>query len=72
LAEAAEQAGAVATEGVNQLDAAAIETLNAAGVTYTVPDRDAFRAALAEVHKEFEGTVWPAGFVEKIRALQAR
>jgi TRAP-type transport system periplasmic protein len=71
LSRAAEQAGALATAGVNELDAAAIETLKEAGVTYTIPDREAFRAALADVHKEFEGTVWPAGFVQEIRAMQA-
>ena len=70
LRDVARDAGAVATEGVNRLDAEAIETLEAAGVTYTVPDRDAFRAALADVYKEFEGKDWPEGFVEKIRALQ--
>jgi tripartite ATP-independent transporter DctP family solute receptor len=70
LSRAAEEAGAVATEGVDRLDASAIETLKAAGVTYTIPDRDAFREALADVYKEFEGKVWPDGLVEKIRAMQ--
>ena len=69
--EAAKEAGKVATEATAALDEKGREILEEAGVTYTIPDREAFEAALADVHKEFEGTVWPEGLVAKIREMQA-
>ena len=35
-------------------------------MVYTVPDREAFREALKDVHKPYEGKLWPAGLVDKI------
>jgi tripartite ATP-independent transporter DctP family solute receptor len=64
-------AGQVTTELTRKLDAEAVEILKGAGVTYTVPNREAFRAALAGIEKEFDGKVWPAGMVDRIRKLQA-
>lgn len=69
--EAAKEAGQVSTDATNELDANGLKLLQEADVTYTVPDREAFRAALADVYKEFEGKIWPEGLVEKIRAMQA-
>jgi tripartite ATP-independent transporter DctP family solute receptor len=67
---AARAGGQVATDLGEALDRDAIDTLNKAGVTYVVPDATAFNAVWADVHKAYEGKVWPAGLVERIRAAQ--
>ena len=36
-----------------------METLKRNGVTYTVPDRDAFREALKDLYKGYDGKLWP-------------
>ena len=58
------------TELTAKLDQEGIEIIKKAGGTYTVPDRAAFKEALKDVHKPLEGKFWPAGLVEKIRAMQ--
>ncbi|MCF3933226.1 TRAP transporter substrate-binding protein [Acuticoccus sp. M5D2P5] len=68
--EAGKAAGKVSTDATNALDAQAREILEAAGVTYTEPDRAAFEEALKDVYKQFEGTTWPEGLVAQIRAMQ--
>jgi TRAP-type transport system periplasmic protein len=68
--KAAQEAGKVTTQLSRELDKEAVDTLKAAGVTYVVPDRDAFRAVLAGVDKQFDGKIWPEGFVDRIRKLQ--
>ncbi|RAH96733.1 hypothetical protein DLJ53_31205 [Acuticoccus sediminis] len=68
--EAGKAAGKVSTDATNALDAKGREILEEAGVTYTEPDREAFKEALKDVYKDFEGTVWPDGLVAQIRALQ--
>ena len=68
--KAAREAGAVTTALTREFDKESIETLKKAGVTYVVPDREAFRAATAGVENEFEGKLWPAGLVERIRKVQ--
>ena len=68
--EAASQGGKVATELGQKLDEDSLKLFKTSGVSYVVPDREAFRKALAEVHKKFEGKVWPDGLVERIRAAQ--
>jgi tripartite ATP-independent transporter DctP family solute receptor len=70
FAKAAKEAGAVTTQLTKELDAQAIEILKAAGATYVVPDRDAFRKAVAGVEIQFDGKSWPTGFVDRIRKLQ--
>jgi len=70
LETAAKAGGAVTTELTEALDHDAIALIKEAGGTYVVPDREAFKAALAGVYKKYEGKVWPAGMVEKIRAMQ--
>ena len=67
---ATKEAGAVATRLQQEADAKAKEGLIAAGVEYTVPDKEAFAAALADVYKDFEGKVWPEGLVERVRQMQ--
>ena len=67
---AAREGGAVATKLGEEIDRGGIDAIKAAGGTYTVPDVAAFRAAFKDVHKPYEGKVWPAGLVEKIRAMQ--
>ena len=64
---ASKEAGTVVTELTRKLDEDAIGLLKAAGCTYTVPDREAFKAALAGVEVPFEGKLWPAGLVDRIR-----
>lgn len=68
--KAGQQAGAVTTELTKKFDQESIEVLKAAGVTYVVPDREAFRAAVAGVEKEQEGKMWPEGLVARIRTMQ--
>jgi tripartite ATP-independent transporter DctP family solute receptor len=70
MTDAAKEAGLVATNGTAKLEAEAQEILKKAGVTYVVPDRAAFREALSKLYLEFEGKIWPAGMVAKIRAMQ--
>lgn len=68
--KAAMAGGQVATDLGEQLDREGIETLKRNGVTYVVPDQAAFEAAWAGIPAAHEGRVWPAGLVERIRAMQ--
>ncbi len=70
FSKAAKQAGAVTTALTKEFDRASVDTLKAAGVNYVIPDREAFRAATAGLEREFEGKLWPAGLVERIRKAQ--
>ena len=67
---AAMAGGQVATDLGEALDRDGIEILKKAGVTFVVPDRAAFNAAWADIPRRYEGKVWPAGLVERIRAAQ--
>jgi len=67
---AAAEGGLVATRLGEEIDRNGVEELKKAGVTYVVPDIAAFREAFKDVHKPYEGKVWPAGLVDKIRAMQ--
>jgi TRAP-type C4-dicarboxylate transport system substrate-binding protein len=58
----------VATDLGEALDRDGIETLKKSGVTYVVPDKAAFNAAWADIYQPYEGKVWPAGLVERIRS----
>lgn len=69
LVKAAEAGGEVATAETRKLDAASIEAVRKTG-TYTVPDIPAFRAALKDVHVPYEGKLWPAGMVDRVRKMQ--
>jgi len=68
--KAAIAGGEVMTKAGEEIDRQGIETLKVHSVSYTVPDVAAFREALKDVHKNFEGKVYPVGLVDKIRALQ--
>ncbi len=68
--EASKQAGKVITDLTRKLDEDSIGLLKQAGATYNVPDRAAFKAALAGVEDPFEGKLWPAGMVGRIRKAQ--
>ena len=67
---AAKEAGLLTTELCAKLDQDSIQTIKDAGGTYTVPDVAAFKEALKDVYKTLDGKLWPAGTVEKIRAMQ--
>ncbi|MBL8698419.1 MAG: TRAP transporter substrate-binding protein [Alphaproteobacteria bacterium] len=69
LGRAAAEAGMLATQLMQKLDDDGIAILKAAGVNVVTPDREAFRKAMADVPKRFEGKDWPAGMVERIRAM---
>lgn len=68
--KASREAGLVTTQLTNALDTEAIEILKQAGCTYVVPDRDAFRKAVAGVEDDLDGKMWPKGFVARLRKLQ--
>ncbi|WP_050465201.1 TRAP transporter substrate-binding protein [Herbaspirillum autotrophicum] len=68
--KASREAGKVATDLEKKYDHDSIAVMQAAGVTYTVPDKAAFRAAVAGVEKPFDGKLWPAGLVERIHKIQ--
>jgi tripartite ATP-independent transporter DctP family solute receptor len=70
LARAARSGGEAMNAAGDRLAREAEATLQRAGVTVTVPDRNAFRAALKDLHLRYEGKLWPAGLVDKIRAAQ--
>jgi TRAP-type C4-dicarboxylate transport system substrate-binding protein len=67
---AAVAGGQVATDLGEQLDREGIETLRRNGVTVVAPDMAAFEAAWAGIPAAYEGKMWPAGLVERIRAMQ--
>lgn len=68
--KAANAGGKLATDLGDEFDRKGVDELKKAGVTYTVPDVAAFRAAWKDVHKQYEGKVWPVGLVDRIRAAQ--
>ena len=67
---ASKEAGAVITELTRKLDEDSIGILKAAGCTYTVPDRDAFKAVLSGLETQFDGKLWPQGLVDRIRTAK--
>jgi tripartite ATP-independent transporter DctP family solute receptor len=67
---AARAGGEAMTKAGEELDREGMDTMKKAGLTYTVPDRAAFQEALKDIHKPYEGKLWPAGLVERIRAAQ--
>ncbi|MEO5735772.1 MAG: TRAP transporter substrate-binding protein [Rubrivivax sp.] len=67
--KAGHAAGALITKLGNEVDRKGVEELKSLGVTYTQPDLGPWRDALKDVHLPYEGKLWPAGMVERIRAL---
>jgi TRAP-type transport system periplasmic protein len=47
-----------------------VDTMLQSGVKITYPDRFAFADAVKDVYKEFDGSLWPQGMVEKIKSMQ--
>ena len=68
--KASKAAGEVTTQLTKELDTEAIDILKKAGCTYVVPDRDAFRKAVAGVEDALHGNMWPKGMVARLRTLQ--
>lgn len=67
---AGKQAGEVATQLTRKLDEDGIGLLRAAGVEYGIPDREAFRMALAGLEADHDGKSWPAGMADRVRRAQ--
>jgi len=63
------EAGDYQNNLIDQDDAASLEKLKSAGMKVIDPDVGAFKAATANVHKEFEGK-WPKGLFERIVAAR--
>ncbi|UFN47366.1 TRAP transporter substrate-binding protein [Roseomonas sp. OT10] len=70
MEHAGKQTGEVTTRLTRKLDGEGVELLRNAGASYVVPDRDAFRAALAGLEQEHDGKSWPAGMAARIRRAQ--
>ena len=70
LRRAAQVGGKVATDLGEQFDRQGMEELKKNGVTYVVPDKAAFEVAWKDVYKSYEGTAWPPGLVDRIKAAQ--
>ena len=70
FARAAKAAGELITRLSKDIAREGLALLRRQGVTVTEPDVPAFRAALADVYRHYEGRIWPAGLVEKISAMQ--
>jgi TRAP-type C4-dicarboxylate transport system substrate-binding protein len=66
----AAEGGKVADAEIQKLDDSVPAVLKAAGATYTVPDRAAFRKAWAPLASQFEGKVWPAGLTAELSRVQ--
>lgn len=69
MAKAAKMGGDVVTRAGQAFDDNGVEMLKTVGVAYTKPDLEPWRRACADVHKSYEGKLWPEGLVERIRAL---
>jgi len=67
---AAEAGGEITSAEEEKLEADAIEMFREQGVTYTVPDKEAFREALSGIAEKYDGIDWPEGFIEQIKAIQ--
>lgn len=67
---AAHAGGEIVTQLGAEIDRNGVEEIKKSGGTYTEPDIAAFREAFKDAHKPYDGKVWPAGLVEKIRAMQ--
>ncbi len=70
LVRAAKAGGEVITRLSADINRAGLELLREHGVTVTAPDVAAFREALKDVYRHYEGRVWRDGLVHEIRRLQ--
>ena len=53
-----------------EISRSGFETLKQEGVLVSQPDEAAFRDAVKDLYKKYEGKMWPEGLVAKIKALQ--
>lgn len=72
LVEEAKAAGDLETKRGVQRQLDDLNTILKGGVMVTIPNRFSFGEVSKNVYKEFEGKLWPAGLVEKIRAMQKK
>ena len=70
MIKAAKVGGEAMTKAGEELEKQGLELMKQHGLIVTQPDRDAFREALKDVYKAYEGKLWPVGLVDKIRAMQ--
>lgn len=70
LKQAARNAGAALTKAMDVYEIEALATMKKNGVTITKVDQAVFREQVKDLYKKYEGKLWPAGFVEQIRAAE--
>jgi TRAP-type transport system periplasmic protein len=70
LVRAAKLGGESMTKAGDDLEKQGLESMKQHGITISEPDIEAFKEALKDVYKPYEGKLWPAGLVDKIRAMQ--
>jgi TRAP-type transport system periplasmic protein len=70
MIRAAQLGGEAMTKAGEDLEKQGLEIMKQHGVSISQPDREAFKEALKDVYKPYEGKLWPVGLVDKIRAMQ--
>lgn len=70
VAEEAQNAGDMISELGQQRMEDDLATILEAGLKVTIPNRAAFEELSKDIYKEFDGTLWRAGLVDEIRAMQ--
>ena len=70
MIKAAKAGGEAMTKAGEELEKQGIEIMKQHGLTMSEPDRDAFKEALKDIYKPYDGKLWPAGLVDKIQAMQ--
>jgi TRAP-type transport system periplasmic protein len=70
MIKAAKTGGEAMTKAGEDLEKQGIEIMKQHGLTISQPDREAFKEALKDIYKPYEGKLWPVGLVDKIQAMQ--
>lgn len=70
VAEEAQNAGDMVSELGAQRMEDDLATILDAGLKVTIPNRAAFEELSKDIYKEFDGTLWRAGLVDEILAMQ--
>ena len=70
MIKAAKLGGEAMTKAGEELEKQGIEVMKQHGITISQPDREAFKEALKDIYKPYDGKLWPAGLVDKIQAMQ--
>jgi TRAP-type C4-dicarboxylate transport system substrate-binding protein len=70
MIKAAKAGGEAMTKAGEELEKQGLEIMKQHGITISQPDREAFKEALKDIYKPYEGKLWPAGLVDKIQAMQ--